>query len=51
MRSISEIENDLDIVRRIDNRNHEPVDSADDSLAFRVFAVSSAKRRKFQSRN
>lgn len=50
MRSIAEIEKELDVVSRIDDRNWGKVKSSDRPQIHKVFAVSSAKRRAILQR-
>jgi len=46
MRPIPEIEKELDLIRRIDERNHDAVEKSTRPQVERVFAVSSTKRRR-----
>lgn len=46
MRSISEIEKELDLIRQIDDRNQEALEISSQPRVERVFAISSAKRRR-----
>ena len=50
MRSITDIENELQVVVGIDERNWEGVRSSDRPQIDKVFAVSTAKRRSMQRR-
>ncbi len=50
MRTISEIEEELDVVRRIDERNIEEVEKSSRPLVESVFASSSTKRRRILER-
>jgi len=46
MRSISDIEKELEFIRRIDERNHNAVESSSRPQVEKLFATSSEKRRK-----
>ncbi len=50
IRSITRIENELEVVRRIAQRNRQAVESSDRPLVDEVFAASSDKRQKILER-
>ena len=50
MRSIVEIGNELNVIRRIDEQNRERVKLSDRPLVDKVFAAASAKRRSILER-
>ena len=45
LRSITEIDNELEVVRRIAQRNRQAVESSERPIVDEVFAASSDKRR------
>lgn len=50
IRSISDIENELEVVRQIAKRNRQAVESSDRPLVDEIFAASSDKRQKILER-